>query len=491
MIRRPSNLPLTWKPLFNVAYADPAMRKRPTRELSNINPVKVVIEGKIFPEAEIERVQTQGLSRDAFLDQLFGTVDPFSLPIGHLLDHRVRMPQAIAASAIANGAPEIEKLLSRMSSMSANPQASGLVMAAISRSVEADAELLADAATRYPDFVRLSLSGRLGDFGRAINVPDEAVFRSIVGMMAIYYGILELQIIGLRQAAIEEYRIGLQGDSDTSTIGQHSKDLRQLYEGLKFVWEEIKRAKPSAGRRPSIVSYMKSAGEKALADIKKRDPKLTDRDITDMAVRLFRRSSKKMLSEAEYLDKLYRILTSAQKAKRGQPLRKEVTTVAAGVEAGNQVAFATMRLMSLVDEVNEAVKYPAKGIRTPWQDCFGPIPAINCKKMGGLFLVVMRLIRKEPSLGPLFTKSGSHADLIGQIEQSKPIAIGYDTFRLVRDIHLDWFSRKASAAHGKLVGSAKWDILPCYRFSSSLSDTPWKFERLPTSLELMQRSVVA
>jgi hypothetical protein len=464
------------------------MSKTPTPELSETDPTQALISGEIIPEAEIERVQTQGLSRDAFLDQLFGPVDPFSLPVGHLMDHRVRMPMAIADAAIAKGAPEIAKLLSRMISMSANPQAGGLVMAAIGRSVDADAELLADASTEYPDFVRLSLSGRLGDFARTIRVPDEALFRSIVGMMAVYYGALEMQIIALRQAAIEAYRIGLKREKHASTIGEHSKDLREIYEGLKYVSDQMKRAKPGAGRRPSIVSYMRSPAEKALSDIK-RKYSLTDAEITGLVARLFSKNAKKLESEAKKLDRLYEMLARKRKGASFQPLRKQVTTVAAGVQSGPQVAFAAMRLMSLAAGISQAVRHPSQGMHTKWQDCYGPIPTTNSEDLGGLFLVAIRLLRRDSTFGLPFNADGSHADLLHQIRLSQPLAIGHETFRVVRESHFDWFDRRGSAARGRMIGSANWDVLPCFRFSTSSRDHPWKFQRLPTTTELMIKSL--
>lgn len=443
-------------------------------------------------EADRERLQTGGLDRAAFLDKVFSRLDPLMFPVGHLMDHRVRMPLATAEAALRAGEVDVKRLLRRMLSMSANPKASSFVANSLGRRPQADAKLLCEWHESHPQFAALCLSGRFGDFSKDVPVPEGSAFTAPVAMMALYYGALELQLIALRQWAIEQFRIGVDAESETSTMGQVAKDILSLFNGLEFIAKSVRAGRTVSGRRPNVVQSLKSKAEQELAAIKSAHPDLSDDDILKITDKLFVQSRDSHETEHEKFKAMRKALAEVKKGQ-GQALRKLSSTVIANAESGEQVAFAAIRLLALDKGLHGAIQHPKTVHRTDGLSCFGQLPVWNDRRLGTLYLVSMRLLRQDQLYGPLVDRNGVHADLKAQIKISadEGTTIGQETFKTVRETQQAWFGRTTAARGTPLTGSSKWDILPCYRFAASSRDDEWKFHPVPTPkslLEMLQRT---
>lgn len=465
------------------------MIKPLTKVLHDFDIKAWVLHGSVDLQARVEneQLQTGGLDRASFVEMLFGDIDPMLFPVGHLMDHRVRMSLQTAEKAFAMGADEVRRILRRMLSMSANPTASCLIAKALGRRPRADAALLCKLHTQYPEFAALCLSGRLGDFSASVPVPAAEAFTAPVEMMAVYYGALELQLVALRPWAIEQFRIGLDGGGETSAMAQHSRDILALYQALEFLAKYVATGTKSCGRRPDLINSLRPKADQALASIKKSYPWLSDNEILRLTNDLFARTKAVRQSEQAKFEAMHKALAKTIKGQQ-QPLRKRSSTVAAGVEAGEQIAFAAVRLLALASGVAGAIKHPVSRHRTNGLSCFGQPPVWNDRRFGTLYLVSMRLLRQDPLYGPLLDSNGAHADLSSQIRIAAAAGstIGEETHKSVRETHKSWFGRNTPVRGTGLIGSCSWDMLPCFRFSSSQNDPPWTFTAIPSPHALLE-----
>jgi hypothetical protein len=434
-------------------------------------------------QAETERIQTEGLSRDQYLDLLFGQASSYALPVGHLMDHRVRMPLDKAKAALLAGPASVVPLLDRMLLMTPNSQSRQAVGRVLDRDPQLDADLLCTIHAAYPAFAELCLSGRLGDFSRGVAVPNGDQFLDPVTMMACYYGALDCQQVGLRPRELEGFRLGLDTGSETATMGQHAEDTLQQFDALKRIRNYLRTGSWGPGTMPDLIRSLEPVAKRELATLRLLYPHLTDDGILDEVQLLFSTSEPEIAAGERAFRKLRLRL-----ATRKQPLRCRSSTVVEGQTAAFQVAYATGRLLSLVDGVRSAIRHPSGRARTLWEKCFSRFPDRQDERWSILYRIYMEELRKDPfvPLHPALANS-QPSPLTGIPCDEDGRTPSEDLFKEVIRSSKGWHPRSSVATKLALTGSARFDVLPCFRFSPSWRDPQWTFVPVPSPVAQLKR----
>jgi hypothetical protein len=461
------------------------MLKRLTQPLTDISVSGFFENGfvDVQLQAETERIQTEGLSRDKYLELLFGRGSTYALPVGHLMDHRVRMPLDKAKAALLAGPATVVPLLDRMLLMTRNTQSCQAVGSVLGRNPQVDADLLCTIHADYPAFAELCLSGRLGDSSRGIAVPNGDQFLDPVAMMACYYGALECQLVALRPREIEGFRLGLDTGSETATMGQHAEDTLQLFDALKRIRNYLRTGSYGPGTMPDLIRSLEPVAKRELADLQQRNPHWTDEQILAQVTLLIRKSARKIQAGERALK-----ARRSRLAERQQPLRCRSSTVVEGQTAAFQVAYATGRLLSLVDGVRSAIRHPSERVRTRWEECFGKGPDRQDKRWNILYRIYMQELRQDSVVPPHPALAASQPSPLNGIpcdeDGSTP---SEDLFKEVIRSSKGWHPRSSVATKLVLTGSARFDVLPCFRFSPSWRDPQWTFVPVPSPAAQLKR----
>lgn len=303
--------------------------------------------------SELDRALDGGLTRIEFERRLFTFGEMSRLPIGHLFDHRVQMPEQQARALLNGDANPLTELLSNML-CSTHAQGAELIAEALKLNPEADARNLLETMHSFPEFAIKCLSGwhhTVQTLPASAELNDRAKLKRIYYSTALYFGALQLQIISVRQRAIEEFHFQNQDGRKRHTIGAHDAQTRQMVSTLKAARDAIFSETKPKGARPKLFRLLKAEGE-----------------IVESKVYLARGPNAKLEAEQEVrhlfaslsprIELMHSVYSRArqssslgEKGRNSSQLRSEMrtritTVVAGGVTGGQQIAYASLRLLA-------------------------------------------------------------------------------------------------------------------------------------------------
>jgi hypothetical protein len=365
-----------------------------------------------------------------------------------------------------------------------HPEGGSVVGETLRRDPQEDAELLCDLHASYPKFSELCLSGRLGDLSGSLKLPTPPTFGKVVGMMLVYYAKLESQLIALRQWAINRYQVSIGQIVETGTLGRHANDIGDMFTGLNRAEREVKSGRPGRGVYSAGVIKTEPVAERVLKRIRQSGPGMTDGLLKRRNREFFEASDATRLEGEASFEAVYAKLKNDGLGGT-QPLRQLSLSTVEMATAGHQRAFALMRLLALADGAERAIGEPGTLGEIDWRRCFGDWPRQRDVRFGPLWVVHRRLVYQDRNFFPPVKSDGSPAEIRAQLEISarKEQVIGEETVKDLVHKKIEWSNRPSAATTPHLQGSAKWDVLPCFRLSPSRSDHPWEFEPLPTPMD--------
>ncbi|MFC3786164.1 hypothetical protein GGR90_001668 [Sphingopyxis italica] len=425
---------------------------------------------------EIDERLNGGINRDEFERQLFQFPDMAQLPIGHLFDHRVRMPEQQARTLFAGDAPAFSETLSRML-CNGHAQGAEMIAEALKLDPSEDAHRFVDFHRSHPE---LAIKCLAGDHEAALAISrltpklDTLNFNHLLFSTASYYGALQLQIIAARQRAIEIFQFGEEKEAKGRSMGALIDNFALMSAGLEKALDGVFSDKKSKGRPLEIISQLREFSEKFEKEAYVARSGLSEPDLLH-ELRTFYGYL------APRID-LIRSCMGRAKPKRAfkdhdpknASLRSEMrvfvtTALAGGVTGGEQIAFAGLRLLSfsrlLPSIVSGRTEWPKRHER--W---FGRLAGSKNKDAAKLILVARSAVWITSQYPPAFSPEGHPYDLRGSFELHTKIGNvpGQDLIRATKKKASAWIAPDHIALPtADLGGSQLWDIQPEFHLGSA------------------------
>lgn len=427
----------------------------------------------------LDRVLTGNMDRESFERRVFDFTNLAELPIGHLQDQRVHMPDDLAAELLV-GTPET--LSMQLSNMlcSTHPEGPEQVAEALELHTFYDAQLLLEAHLTDPEFARLCLTGWHGIAFPLLadRIEKRPELRDTFISTAIYYGALQHQIIGSRLRAISEFRFTVDDGELTDTMGATVNDFRQLFASLDKANVGVNSDKKLLGRKPDLITLMEPIAQNVLSEAYRQRPQLTEeallaelRDLYGTLWPFIEDLSKNLIEipdEAEEIGGGKRRSANDKKANVKldlAELREQVpTALSGGVTAGQQLAFASLRLHAFAKRlrrlINGGGQLPLD--RKGW---FAPLASRKDPDVAKLVLVSTAAVWGRTQNHPVFQTDGNPSDLQSILDNSAGTP-NEDLLKETKKIATKWpCSETPISESDNLRGAQTWDIIPEFHFA--------------------------
>ena len=447
-----------------------------TRLLAGITPGSsfTATELAVQIKLNLDRVLTGHMDRESFERRVFDFTNLAELPIGHLQDQRVHMPEDMAAELLLGRQETLSMLLCDML-CSTHPQGAELVAEALGLDTFDDAHRLQSVNLINSQFVKLCLTGYHGLAFPMLSEAGDRMpdFRETFISTAIYYGALQHQLIGSRLRAISEFHFAVDDGELTDTMGATVNDFRQLFSSLAKANEGVNSDKKLLGRRPDLITLVKPFAENILAETYRLRPRLTEEALLEELRELYG-SLWPFIHELSLqlgdIPKEYDFDETSESTdsgeREGEPasdlagLRQRVSTaLSGGTTAGQQLAFASLRLHAFSKRLRRLMAEGNKLPKAP-EDWFAPLAGYENIDVAKLVLVSTSAVWAKTQHFRAFSTDGSLDDLqrLLHISQGKP---NVDLLRETKKVARAWPQRRVStSADEPLRGHETWDIIP-------------------------------
>ncbi|USI79099.1 hypothetical protein [Sphingopyxis sp. USTB-05] len=425
---------------------------------------------------EVDKRLNGGIDREEFERQLFQFPDMAQLPIGHLFDHRVRMPEQQARTLLAGDEAALREVLSQML---CNPHEQGaeIVAEALKLDPSEDAHRFVDFHRSYPNLAINCLTGH-HEAALAISLLtpklDIPKFNHLLVSTAIYYGALQLQIVSARQRGIEIFQFGEEEDEKGRSMGAVVDNFALIGAGLEKAFDGVFSDKKLKGRPLEIISQLREFGETFEKEAYVKRLGLSEADLLhelrtfygylSPRIDLIRSCMNRAKPKPAFKDH------DPKNARLRSEMRAFVTTaVAGGVTGGEQIAFAGLRLLSfsrlLPNIVSGRTRWPKRHER--W---FGPLAGFQNKDAAKLILVARSAVWITSQYPPAFSPEGHPYDLRGSFElhTKKGNVPGQDLIKATKKKASAWIvPDHVASATADLGGAQQWDIQPEFYLGSA------------------------
>lgn len=280
------------------------------------------------------------------------------------------MPDCLARELIGGSEDKLTAMLERFLFALDNPAAPKLkeeaiemIGGALKRSPKDDARVLHDLGRRAPEFTIALLSGRLRSARNFIprRVLRRAEVERAIAIMLVYYGVLDLQLIAARARAAARFGFGVSSPSKEPAMGGLLGGWKDIIEAIEYAMKTANGPRPS-GRTPRLIRLLhwkarNIRSNAALSDdewltalapllVELAEPLLA---IGLPAIEEWRQTAETNLTAGER-KALADGSPPPEQNKNRQPenARLSVSTAMHGIPVGEQLAFASLRLESLV-----------------------------------------------------------------------------------------------------------------------------------------------
>lgn len=302
-----------------------------------------------------DRIFYGGLTRDQFNSAIF--LKPIdSWPLGHLVDHRVCMPEDLARQLRAESAHDLQRILARFLCAIDRPEAVSMIASAMNLDLGADAEFLLEISAESPDlFVKL-LEGRLCCAKGLISSSKTSAEKAEQALtkMLLYYSILDVQLIAARARAIARFGFGVSSGQAGPAAGGLFGGWQDIIKSIRYANQSLSGKRPQ-GATPQIFASLESKTAIALAqtgqseqDVKTLVAKLMSGTIMlaiDQASNIIHRWSETNQQHSKNTEFYSENVKDSKKQSDGS--RMFITSLPHGFTVAEQVAYACLRLEKL------------------------------------------------------------------------------------------------------------------------------------------------
>jgi hypothetical protein len=384
------------------------------------------------------------------------------------------MPDDMAAELLVGRPETLSMLLSDML-CSTHPQGPELVADALDLDTFDDAHRLQSVNLISPQFAKLCLTGWHGiAFPMLADVIDkQPEFRDTFVSTAIYYGALQHQLIGSRLRATSEFRFTVNDGELTDTMGAVVNDFRQLFASLSKANEGVNSDKKLRGRRPDLITLAKPFAENVLAEVFRLRPQLTEEALLAELRELYGSLWPFIHELSLYLEDIPEEANFEERPEATDPdepegdsnsdltgMRQRASTaLSRGVTAGQQLAFASLRLHAFSKRLRRLIT-DGNELPKAANDWFAPLAGYQNLDVAKLVLVSTSAAWGKTQHFRAFRTDGSPDDLRGLLHnsQGKP---NEDLLRETKKIARAWPQRRVPISTDEpLRGYETWDIIP-------------------------------
>ncbi|ANI78112.1 hypothetical protein [Sphingobium sp. EP60837] len=433
------------------------------------------------------RVQTHGMDRQEYLARLFTEADLASLPIGHLMDHRIRMPRDLALSLEDKSEDHIINVLNHM--LCACPHAEGrdLVAKALKIQLPELASNLIKIREKDPLLFVDIISGNLEDALNSIAISALAGKHlvhatSCTADLLVLYSMFEMQLIAARAVALDAGKFLPFGYTDVTERAAFDL-VSDIVNAYIYRFEQNRRKineLPMLRGQPPVLAqrFDESFAQQTASSLG-----ISEVDHDESFGHISKELYDFFLEMKEYLVQVKADPSFKASPRHGSDRFKSTaaSTYFFGVSAGIQLAFAAHRLINLSRRKRDLTSINANRREIAFQGWLtADLPAKRQKDATAILFVIRTLILKDDQAGTGFSSNGDALALLKQMkshEQDGNVA----GISLLKDAKRD-YPMKSAISRGTvpladtigMMGVQELDLLPDYRLGLNLPSSTAK-----------------
>lgn len=343
------------------------------------------------------RILLAGMSRFDFADCAYHGADLRALPIGHLLDHRIRgtlLPpiadtpnRTIAEAEWSAAAPAIEEWLGHMLGAGDQLGARALVADALKLDPRRDASQLVALGLTDRALFRHCIRGCLASAIRrteSLNLAqtERAHALALIARLLVYFASFSLQIIAARAWWIDH--LPFRDDDGPGPYREAAlwRDSRSIAETINHIGAYI------AGKRPRYPNRGPVTTLKPQARRWRDAYALTDDELRDMLIRFY-------AGIAPVVRNLRKVATHMH--RKTALANRTVHKALFGVTSGEALAFAATRLVQLRDCRDDLVAQAAAGGATTFAVQAAELPRRDDPDVATILYVLRITLLQDPA----------------------------------------------------------------------------------------------
>ncbi|WP_126000026.1 hypothetical protein [Sphingobium yanoikuyae] len=366
--------------------------------------------------------QTHHMDRNEYLARLFVEQNLASLPIGHLMDHRIHMPGEFALSLENKDEEQITELLDHMLCAQPHSEARLLLANALNvRTAKLAADLIAIRKWDKALFFQV-ISGHLGqalDHLSTLNLTSVELTRtqSCVADMLVVYSAFELQLIAARAVALDA---GSFLPFDYSDMKERAplelmSDIADAYQ-YRFRQSELKTKNLPLGRgRPPVLAS--KFNEDFAREIAKSIG-LSEKDEDGKFLKLSKELHITFGDIKSTIDKIKKSPSFDIRKNEDNSNFKSTpaSTYFFEISFGIQLAFAALRIVNLSKrkmQMTSTNPIHRKNAFQAWRSA--DLPAKRQSDATTILFVIRTVILQDSQAGTAFYSDGKNISLLPQI----------------------------------------------------------------------------
>ncbi|WP_022682554.1 hypothetical protein [Sphingobium bisphenolivorans] len=427
-------------------------------------------------EENIRRILYGNLSRPEFEARALFEENLPDLPVGHLMDHRVRMPEDIALE-LAGDESKLGAFLERLLCASPHTEGRDMIAKALSIKPTVLRENLIELRDLDLDLFSSVVSGRLDQSFAAMSkrkLPAELIklAQSCAGNMLILYCVFEIQLIAARAAKLNAGGPWLPSYHSPVLASDYPGGMSAITQAAQYRFCGLDYSPLPKGRPPIIASL---TNEKFARD-RLRATGRTEAEIAPEIESLLPLLQEKIGLAEKRLSKL----KSASDTKEDPSKREHASTaIEGGIRAGVQLAFAALRLVNLLERKEALTDLSLAHRRLAFRSWRkAKLPAKRDSVAEVVLFVTRCAILMDAQAGQAFKPDGKQTQLEPQMDgfHAGGSVAGEDLFKTAKEdiLYKQTDARPMASLNldHELRKIQRFDILPDYRLGLTSLSSP-------------------
>ncbi|UZW54830.1 hypothetical protein NUH86_15315 [Sphingobium sp. JS3065] len=438
--------------------------------------------------------QTHDMDRQTYLGRLFTEEDLASLPIGHLMDHRIRMPREFALDLKDKDQDEITGLLDHMLCVRPHPEARLLLADALKIETSKLASNLIEMREQNHSLFFDVISGHLDEpleylANLHLGSTDLSRAQACIADMLVLYSMFEIQVLAARAVVLDAGKF-LPFDHTEMTERAILNLMSDIADAYVYRYRQnhlkVNNLPLIQGRPPVLASKFNLNFARGVAKSKGISKKDQDGNFGTLSDELYQ-------TFGEIKDIIDRAKNDPEfKRPTKEDIENFKSTAAStyffGISAGTQIAFAALRLINLSKRKRQLTSpNPSHRELAFWEWLKEDLPAKRHNGAKTILFVMRALILEDRQAGTAFDSDGKACHLSSQMNSHDHDG-NVAGISLLRDAKRGYpmksaVNRETVPLDNKLslAGVHEIDLLPDYRIGLNLkSSTSKERTRKPT-----------
>lgn len=433
--------------------------------------------------------QTHDMDRQTYLSRLFIEEDLASLPIGHLMDHRIRMPREFALGLKDKDQDEITDLLDHMLCVRPHQEARLLLADALKIETSKLASNLIEMREQNHSLFFDVISGHLDEpleylANLHLGSTDLSRAQACIADMLVLYSMFEIQVLAARAVVLDAGKF-LPFDHTEMTERAVLNLMSDIADAYVYSYRQnnlkVNNLPLIQGRPPILASKFNLNFAKGVVKSKGISEKDEDGNFWRLSDELY-----------QTFGEIKDIIDRAKNDPEFQRPTKEdienfkstaASTYFFGISAGTQIAFAALRIMNLSKRKRQLTSPNPSHRELAFREWLKEdLPAKRHNGAKTILFVMRTLILEDRQAGTAFDSDGKACHLSSQMNSHDHDG-NVAGISLLRDAKRGYpmkraVNREAVPLDNKLslAGVHEIDLLPDYRIGLNLKSSTSKKE---------------